>query len=163
MLFMVTTCLGMPFCMASPKKPDTSMLPNGDDGDPADEAPEPAVGVTGVQDPWLRYAACIPNWRDELVSSSEKWASESDRGRSGRAAEDVLMWADMAALPDLGSEASELDSVRSGLLLALRSRPVSPPVATAKVGSAGRDDSDEPPLNEVRGAVQNCVDERRCF
>lgn len=30
------------------------MLPNGDDGEPADDALEPGVSVDGVQDPWLR-------------------------------------------------------------------------------------------------------------
>ena len=50
-VFIVITRLGMPFCITSPKKPETSMLPNGEEGEPADEALEPGAGESGVQEP----------------------------------------------------------------------------------------------------------------
>lgn len=82
-VFIVTTRLGMPFCFNSPKKPATSMLPNGEEGEPAEETLELGVGVDGVHDPWALN--CL-NMAD---SSPEKWASDNERGRCVREKEGV--------------------------------------------------------------------------
>lgn len=80
-VFIVTTYLGIPFCMTSPKKPETSMLPKGDEGEPAEEALEPGVSVDGVHAPWARNAAWAPNCLYMALSSIENCASDSERGR----------------------------------------------------------------------------------
>lgn len=56
-VFIVTTHLGMPFCITSLKKPETSMLPKGDEGESAEQTLEPEDSAPGVHDPWLRSAA----------------------------------------------------------------------------------------------------------